>query len=277
LEPQVLIEGLHFGEGPRWRDGQLWFSDMHGDRVLRATAGGNLMPVVEVPAWPSGLGWLPGGDLLVVAMRDQAILRFDGKGLSLHADLSALADFYCNDMVVDAQGRAYVGNFGFDLAAGADPKATALLAAEPDGSVRVVAEDLQFPNGMVITPDEKTLIVAETFGAQLTAFAIEPNGDLTRRRPWATLPQGAVPDGICLDEAGGIWVASPTTNECLRVLEGGAVSHRYGCDRGAFACMLGGDLLYMLTAQSSQPETCRAGTTGQIVTCPAPYRAAGRP
>lgn len=277
MEPQVLIEGLHFGEGPRWRDGQLWFSDMHGDRVLRATAGGNLMPVVEVPAWPSGLGWLPDGDLLVVAMRDQAILRFDGKTLSIHADLAALADFHCNDMVVDAQGRAYVGNFGFDLAAGADPKATALLAAEPDGSVRVVAEDLQFPNGMVITPDEKTLIVAETFGAQLTAFAIEPNGDLTRRRLWAALPQGAVPDGICLDEAGGIWVASPTTNECLRLLEGGAVSHRYACDRGAFACMLGGDLLYMLTAKNSQPEACRAAATGQIVTRPAPYRAAGRP
>lgn len=277
MEPQVLIDGLHFGEGPRWRDGQLWFSDMHGDQVLRATAGGNLMPVVEVPAWPSGLGWLPDGDLLVVAMRDQAIVRFDGRALTTHADLSTLADFHCNDMVVDATGRAYVGNFGFDLAAGADPKSTVLLAAEPDGSTRIVAEDLQFPNGMIITPDEKTLIVAETFGAQLTAFAIEPNGDLTRRRQWAALPDGAVPDGICLDEAGGVWIASPTTNECLRLLEGGTVSHRYSCDRGAFACMLGGDLLYMLTAQSSQPEACRAERTGQIVTCPAPYRAAGRP
>lgn len=277
MEPQLLIDGLAFGEGPRWHEGALWFSDMHGDQVCRATVDGRLETVVEVPAWPSGLGWLPSGELLIVAMRDRALLRYDGRRLTPHADLSALAPFHCNDMVVADSGRAYVGNFGFDLAAGETPRATVLLAVELDGSARVVAEDLEFPNGTVISPDGKTLIVAETFAGRLTAFTIEKNGDLSRRREWAVLPDGAVPDGICLDEAGGIWVASPTTNECLRITEGGTVSHRLACDRGAYACMLGGGTLYLLTAGSSQPETCRRERSGQLLHCAAPYDGAGWP
>ena len=204
METRVLLHGLCFGEGPRWHDGALWLSDMHAREVLRITADGHATRVFEVAEWPSGLGWLPEGDLLVVSMRDRRILRWDGASLTQHADLGALASFHCNDLVVDAQGRAYVGNFGFDLHAQQKPRAAELICVEPDGAARVVASDMRFPNGTVITPDGGTLIVGESWGGCLTAFDILPNGDLTNRRIWATLPAGAVPDGICLDEAGGV-------------------------------------------------------------------------
>lgn len=253
---------------------------MHAHQVLRVTAAGEITPVVTVENCPSGLGWLPDGQLLVVSMIDRSVLRYDGEHLHRHADLSGLASYHCNDMVVDAGGRAYVGNFGFDLHSGASPVPAALVCVEPDGSARVVADDLMFPNGAVITPDGGTLIVAESFGARLTAFDIEENGDLTRRRVWAELPRGAVPDGICLDEAGGVWSASPTTSECIRQTEGGEITHRVEVDQGAFACMLGGssgDTLFILTAESSDPAECARNRTGRIETSPAPYPRAGWP
>ncbi|MGD8416301.1 MAG: SMP-30/gluconolactonase/LRE family protein [Pseudomonadales bacterium] len=275
-----LADGLCFGEGPRWHDGELWLSDMHAYEVLRFSPDGVRHPVVRVENQPSGLGWLPNGDLLIVSMRDRRVLRFDGHTLTEHADLSALASFDCNDMVVDGGGRAYVGNFGFDLNAGAEPRTAELVCIEPDGAARVVAEDLMFPNGTVITPDGRTLIVAETFGARLTAFDIAANGDLSNRRTWAELPKGAVPDGICLDAEDGIWSASPTTCECVRQTRGGEITHRVEVDQGAFACMLGGPdrtTLYVLTADSSNPEECRANRQGRIEACAAPYPAAGWP
>jgi sugar lactone lactonase YvrE len=183
-------------------------------------------------------------------------------------------------MVVSDAGRAYVGNFGFDLAAGEKPKAAELICVEGDGRARVVADELKFPNGTVITPDGATLIVAETFGRCLTAFDVQDNGDLDNRRTWAEVPDGAFPDGICLDAGGGIWSASPTTNECLRQIEGGEVTHRIPVDQGAFACMLGGaeeTTLYILTAASSDPEACRASRSGKIETCDAPFARAGHP
>ncbi len=277
---QRLAEGLCFGEGPRWRDGALWFSDMHAHEVLKLTPDGVRTHVVSVPEQPSGLGWLPDGQLLVVSMLDRSVRRFDGKRLHLHADLSQLASFHCNDMVVDAGGRAYVGNFGFNLGSGVKPTPAELICVEADGSARIVADDLMFPNGTVITPDGDTLIVAETIGARLTAFDIEASGDLSRRRVWSELPRGAVPDGICLDEAGGIWSASPTTCECIRQLEGGEITHRVEVDQGAFACMLGGNdgrTLYVLTADTSDPEKCRARRTGTIECFSAPHPRAGWP
>lgn len=280
MSTDVLLEGLCFGEGPRWRDGALWLSDMHARQVLRVSADGRAEEVCEVPHWPSGLGWLPDGDLLVVSMTDRRLLRFDGAKLTEHADLSGLASFHCNDMAVDASGRAYVGNFGFDLHAGDEPRPAELVAVDPDGAARVVAKDLQFPNGTVITPDSRVLVVAESWGGRLTAFDLEDDGGLVNRRVWAPLPKGAVPDGICLDEAGGIWAASPSTRECLRLIEGGEVTHRLNLDQGAYACMLGGDdgrTLYVLTAATSDPEESRRQRSGRVEVWRAPYAHAGLP
>jgi sugar lactone lactonase YvrE len=234
-----VAEGLVFPEGPRWRDGELWFSDMLGGAVMRIGADGTLHRVLDVPAQPSGLGWLPDGTLLVVSMHDRRVLRVAGGRTFVHADLAGLAPQQCNDMVVDRSGRAYVGNFGFDLPGRAAPAPTCLLLVLADGTARVAADGLLFPNGCVITPDGTTLIVGETFGARLTAFTIADDGSLQGRRTWASLP-GKSPDGICLDADGAVWVASPPTREVLRVLEGGAVTHRVATTSQAIACMLGG-------------------------------------
>ena len=276
----TLISGLCFGEGPRWHDGALWLSDMHAKQVLRVTSAGAVEPVVEVPNDPSGLGWLPTGELLVVSMTDRRVLRWNGAQLSVHADLADLASFHCNDMVVGATGRAYVGNFGFDLHAGKKPRTAELICVEPDGAARVVADELAFPNGTVITPDGQTLIVGESWGGRLTAFDIDARGDLKNRRTWAELPDGAIPDGICLDSAGGIWSASPATNECIRQLEGSEVTDRVIVDQGAFACMLGGPkgrTLHILTAGSSDPVTCRKQRSGRVELAEVEFPRAGYP
>ncbi len=277
---ETLVDGLCFGEGPRWHDGALWLSDMHAREVLKVGDDGQVESIVRVENSPSGLGWLPDGQLLVVSMEDRSLLRFDGEQLHPHADLSNFATFHCNDMVVDAQGRAYVGNFGFDLHTRQKPVPATLVCVEPDGSARAVADELMFPNGTVITPDGDTLIIAESFGARLTAFDIADNGDLSNRRLWADLPKGAVPDGICLDSEGGIWSASPTTCECIRQDEGGEITHRVEVEQGAFACMLGGadgTTLYVLTADTSDPDECVARRTGKIELARAPYPGAGWP
>jgi len=255
--PRVLIDGLRFPEGPRWHDDRFWFSDMHDGKVLAASIDGDCETIVEVAEDPSGLGWLPDGRLLVVSMRDRRLLRLDPDGLTEVADLSGLATFHCNDMVVDAQGRAYVGNFGFDLTAGEKPISANLILVHPDGRSEVAASDLQFPNGAVITPDGRTLIVGESFGARLTAFDVAEDGSLSGRRVWAEV-EGGVPDGICLDEEGAIWVASPVgKGGVLRVREGGEVLDRIAVEHDAFACMLGGPdrkTLFICTAASSDPS-----------------------
>lgn len=277
MKPELLLDGLCFGEGPRWRDGHLWLSDMHAHQVLRMAQDGSVETIVEVPNCPSGLGWLPGGELLIVSMEDRRVLRYDGTQLHTHADLSQLADFHCNDMVVDAQGRAYVGNFGYDINNDAPPTTTQLICVEPDGAARVVAQDVLFPNGAVITENGKTLILAETFAGCLSAFPIEANGDLGPKRLWAELPEGAVPDGICLDAAGGVWVASPSTNNCLRLTEGGVVTNEVSVDRGAFACMLSETHLYILTSKSSKPAAAAKEKGAQVLRVTAPYAGAGLP
>jgi sugar lactone lactonase YvrE len=277
LSTRMFADGLCFGEGPRWHNGQLWISDMHARQVLRFSQDGRAESVVAVEHCPSGLGWLPGGDLLVVSMEDQRLLRYDGQRLTTHADLAGLAKGRCNDMVVDAQGRAWVGNFGFDLHAGEKPRTTHLIRVDPDGRARIAATDLMFPNGTVITPDGRTLIVGESFAGRLTAFDFDAGANLVNRRVWANLANGAVPDGICLDTGGGIWVASPSTNECIRVMEGGEVTHRIGTDRGAYACMLGGTDLYVLVSGTSHLDKCRAERSGQVLVADAPYPGAGLP
>ena len=278
-QTKVLLDGLVFPEGPRWRDGVLWFSDMHAGRVMSVDVAGRSEVIVEVPNCPSGLGWLPDGRLLIVSMNDRKLLRLDPGGLSEVADLSDIATFHCNDMVVDAQGRAYVGNFGFDFAAGEPLVPAALALVTPDGAVRVAASDLEFPNGTVITPDGKTLIVGESFGGRLTAFDILPDGMLANRRVWAQL-EGAVPDGICLDAEGAIWVASPLSSEVLRVREGGAVARRIAVETQAIACMLGGAdrrTLFILTAGSVDPERAKKEKRGRIEAIEVDVAGAGYP
>jgi len=263
---RTLTAGLLFPEGPRWHDGKLFFSDMHDLKVKNVDLQGRTGVVCEVPNRPSGLGWLPDGRMLVVSMRDRKLLRLEDGALKQHADLAKAAPFDCNDMVVDAKGRAYVGNFGFDLHQGEKPRATTLAMATPDGQVRVVAENLMFPNGTVITPDGKTLIVGESFGARLTAFDIALDGSLSNRREWANITP-FVPDGICLDAEGAIWVSAATGSTVIRVKQGGEITEKITVETDTFACMLGGlnrKTLFVLTAESSDPEQCRKKPSGRI-------------
>lgn len=279
LETRVLLDGLVFGEGPRWHDGQLWFSDMHAHRVMTVNLDGKTETVAEVPGQPSGLGWLPDGRLLVVSMTDRRLLRLDPDGLTEAADLRELASYHCNDMVVDRQGRAYIGNFGFDFIAQQPFAPAEIVLVTPDGNARVVADEMAFPNGSVITPDGRTLIVGETYSARLTAFDIKPDGSLTGRRVWAQLEQ-AVPDGICLDAEGAIWVASPMSAEVLRVREGGEVTHRIKVSTQAYACMLGGPerrTLFVLTAETTNPDEARAKKSGRVETVEVDIPGAGLP
>jgi sugar lactone lactonase YvrE len=274
---RVLVEGIYFGEGPRWRDGRLWFSDFYAHAVKSVSPAGDLRSEFAIDDEPSGLGWLPDGDLLVVSMEQRRLLRRSPDGeIRLHADLSGIASWHCNDMVVDAQGRAYVGNFGFDLHDELEKRgtesvlaehATARLACvEPNGAVREAAADMHFPNGSVITPDGKTLIVGETLAACLTAFDIGPGGELSNRRVWASLGR-RVPDGICLDAEGAVWVANPLAPECVRVAEGGEVLNVVETGMPCFACMLGGDdgrTLFMPVAPSSLPREVAPAPRGRI-------------
>jgi len=273
---RILASGLYFGEGPRWHAGRLWFSDFYDHAVKSVDESGGLRTELEIDDQPSGLGWLPDGRLLVVAMDRRQVLRVDPDGVSVHADLSAIATCHANDMVVDRQGRAYVGNFGFELDQAlktrgvesviADHPTARLARVDPDGRVHVAAEDLHFPNGCVITPDGRTLIVAETLAMRLTAFDIGPDGSLANRRVWAMLGMRA-PDGICLDADGHVWVANAIAPECVLVAPDGKVIATVETAQPCFACMLGGPqrrTLFMMTAPSSMAEIVSASRQGQI-------------
>jgi sugar lactone lactonase YvrE len=265
-ELKSLLQGLVFPEGPRWHEGKLWFSDMHAHQVRTVDLEGRAEDVVTVPTWPSGLGWLPDDNLLIVSMTDRRLLRYSAGELKVHADVSQLASYYCNDMVVDGRGRAYVGNFGFDLFSGSAQKPAELVLVEPDGSARIVATGLEFPNGAVVTSDGKTLIVGESLGHRLTAFHIEENGSLVNQSIWAELGD-AVPDGIALDTDNGLWVASPLSRELLYVQQGGKITQQIKCDSMPIACALGGParkILFVLLADSINPDECRAKRSARI-------------
>ncbi len=277
LEP--LLKGLVFPEGPRWHGGKLWFSDMHAHLVRTVDLGGQVEDIVEVPTWPSGLGWLPDETLLIVSMTDRRVMRYAGSKLEVHADISALASYYCNDMVVDGRGRAFVGNFGFDLFSGGAQKPAELVLIQPDGTARVVATGLEFPNGTVITPDQRTLIVGESLGHRLTAFQIEEDGSIVNRSVWAELGH-AVPDGIALDADNGLWVASPLTRELLYVAQGGKIQEKIECDSMPIACALGGSArktLFVLLSDSINPDECRAKKSARIDIMEVPIAGAGWP
>ncbi len=289
-DARVLAGGIYFGEGPRWRNGRLWFSDFYAQAVKSVSLAGDLRTEFELDDRPSGLGWTPEDDLLIVSMTKRQVLRRTQAGdISLHADLGGLATFHCNDMVVDAQGRAYVGNFGFDLDTAlesrgvesvlADHTAAKLAFVGADGTVGVAADDMHFPNGSVITPDGGTLIVGETLAARLTAFDIAADGSLSGRRIWA--PTGPrVPDGIALDARGAIWVANPIAPECVLIAEGGEVLSVIDTGMPCYACMLGGEdgrTLFMLTAPSSIGHVAAAAPKGQVLIATVDTGRAGRP
>jgi sugar lactone lactonase YvrE len=251
----TLLTGGAFFEGPRWRDGRWWVSDMFGRRVLMVDPTGRAEEVMTVEAQPSGLGWMPDGSLLVVSMKNRQVLRRSATGrVTVHADISAQCRGWANDMVVDVAGRAYVGSFGFDLLASADPSPANLVVIDPDGAVNVAADGLLFPNGSVLTPDGGTLIVGETFGARYTSFTTAHDGSLSDRRTWAQFgptPHGSLdewasqlklaPDGCTLDAEGCIWFAS-TRSVCCRVAMGGEILDEIRVPDGlrVYACMLGG-------------------------------------
>lgn len=255
-KPDVLLAGLTFPEAPRWRAGMLWFSDFYSHRVMTVDLEGRSDTVVEVPQRPSGLGWRPDGSLLIVSMLDRCLYRLETGVLRPVADLSPLAGGPCNDMVVDLAGRAYVGNFGFDHHGGEKQRTTCLVKVDANGRASRAAEDLLFPNGTAITPDGKTIIVAETFAHRLTAFDVGADGTLSRRRAFAELPD-CYPDGICLDVDGAVWVADARGRRVIRVFEGGRIAQTVSTGtQGAFACMLGGEdrrTLFICTSSGSGP------------------------
>ena len=278
MKTTVILDGGAFLEGPRWHKGKLWFADMHGSSVMTVGVDRVSEIVATVPNRPSGLGWLPNGRMLVVSMTDRRILRLEPDGFVEHADLSGLAAHECNDMVVDQDGRAYIGHFGFDHFAHASFRPASLIAVDPDGTARVVAENLMFPNGTVIADNHRTLIVAESYGRRLTAFDIEGDGSLSRRRVWAEI--GMAPDGICLDAEGCIWVASPTERAAVRVREGGEITDRVCVGRKAIACMLGGSdrrTLFVLTSETTQPAKAAALRSARVETVRVGVPGAGLP
>ncbi|MCC7413938.1 MAG: SMP-30/gluconolactonase/LRE family protein [Gammaproteobacteria bacterium] len=277
--PRLLVDGLVFPEGPRWRDGRLWFSDMLAGKVMTVDLDGNTETVVEVPGWPSGLGWLPDGRLLVVSMNDRQLLRLDPQGPVQAADLAPLTTFICNDMVVDTAGRAYVGEVGFDVHGGAPFQPAKLVLVTPQGLARVVDADMAVPNGSVITPDGRTLIVAESFADRLTAFDIGADGSLSGKRLWATA-EGLGPDGICLDAGGAIWVASPMKGEIVQIREGGEVLRRIATGPATMplAVMLGGpDRRTLFICRGPHPNEAVQARLGRIEVMPVEVPGAGLP
>jgi sugar lactone lactonase YvrE len=278
--PKVLLDGLYFPEGPRWHEGALYFSDMHGRAVWRLTGEGQASKVGEFSDEVSGLGWLPDGTMLAVSMSRRHLLRLLPKGPEIAVDLSPYVANPINDMVIDRQGRAYIGGFGFNLFGGEEPRPTCLLCVDPNGRVREVADDLHFPNGMVITPDGKTLVVGETLGERLTAFEIQPDGALANRRVFAAI-DGLIPDGICLDAEGAVWVAWPGSHKVIRVRDGGKIADTIELPgRHAYACMLGGADrrdLYICTALDHMPDMIKAKREGKIEVTRVQVSGAGLP
>ncbi len=274
----VFVDGIDFGEGPRWHDGRLWFSDFHQHTVSSVGPDGVRRVELELADFPSGLGWLPDGRLLAVAMQSRRVLRVEPDGtVAVHADLSAVATGRCNDMVVAVDGTAYVGNFGFELGSPRQP--AALARVRPTGEVDVAADGLEFPNGSVITPDGATLIVGETFGKRATAFTIAADGSLRGRRLWADLGD-VLPDGCSLDAEGAIWFADADGTEVVRVREGGEITDRVEVGQRTFACALGGDdgrTLYVVAAESARDKDTVGTATGTIRTLRVDVPHAGLP
>jgi sugar lactone lactonase YvrE len=278
-EVRTLMTGLMFGESPRWRDGRFWVSDWVAHEVIAVDLEGKSEVVVREPSIPLCFDFLPDGRLVIMSGRRILRLELDGS-LATHADLTGLSEFGWNEIVVDGRANAYVNCAGFDLMAGADFVPGTIAVVPTDGSPRQVADGVAFPNGMAVTPDNSTLIVAESYGRKLTAFDIEADGGLSNRRVWADLGDG-VPDGICLDAENAVWYADVPNKRCVRVREGGEVLQTINLDRGCFACMLGGTdrrtLLLVATEWCGPAGMTDGRRTGQVLAVKAPAPGVGWP
>lgn len=286
---QTILDGLWFTEGPRWHQDRLWFSDMHGHRVLSTDLRGEVRTEIEMfDDEPSGLGWLPDGRLLVVAMETQQLRRVDLDGtLAVHADLSSVARGSLNDMIVSSDGTAYVGDMGNRIQEGGDRQPGQTIAVRPDGSWFVAADELESPNGHILTPDERVLLIAESAAARVTAFDRDEDGSLSNRRVYAHLqpsptgPPFAPPDGICLDSEGAIWVADPIGARVFRALPGGTTTeeHRFN-GLIPVACVLGGPdrrTLYICAASDWKRDEVLKAPTGVILAIDVDVAGVGRP
>ena len=276
-DPRTLLSGVVFGESVRWRDGWVWFADWGAREIVRVRVGGGREVVARMPVFPFSIDWLPDGRLLIVSNRLQR--REPDGSLMTHADLSHLAAGW-NELVVDGRGNAYVNQAGFDLMAGAPAAAGTIALVTPEGAVRQVADEVWFPNGMAVTPEDATLIVAESYRNRLTAFDLDPDGGLSNRRVWADLGDG-VPDGICLDAEGALWYADVPNRRCVRVREGGRVLQTITVDRGCFSCALGGPdgrTLFIAATDWRGPERMFAGEpSGLLLAVDVQVPGAGHP
>lgn len=289
IETPTHARGLTFPEGPRWHEGELWCSDMHGHRVVAVDRNGQLRTVVDVEADdPSGLGWLPDGRLLVVAMESQVILRLEPSGeLDVHADLSSKAIGSLNDMVVAADGTAYVGDMGIHIQRGGTRELGQIFMVRPDGSTAIAAKNLISPNGMILDPDETTLFVAQSGGRCITEFDRAVTGELSNSRTFAHLvpsdPEvvAAFPDGICLDEEDGVWFADPIGHRVVRVRRGGATTDALEFNgEMPVACVLGGDgrrTLYVCTAPAWRRDELAGTKNGRIAAVRVSVPGVGKP
>jgi sugar lactone lactonase YvrE len=275
----VLAEGIAFPESTRWHEGRLWFSDWVAHEVIALSPDGEREVITRVDAFPFSIDWLPDGPMLITAGREIRRLEPDGS-LVTHADLSDLAEFGLNEIVVDPRGNVYVNGAGFDMMAGAEPAPGIVALLRADGSAGVVADGVAFPNGMAVTADGSTLIVADSYANELTGFDIADDGTLSGRRTWGDLSDG-VPDGICLDAEGAAWYADVPNSRCVRVAEDGEVLDVVEADRGCFACMLGGPegtTLFIAAQEWNGPESIGGEPrTGRILTAEATAPHAGHP
>ena len=279
---QIIVSGLAFGESPRWHEGRLWLCNWGTGEIVAIDAQGNSQIMLTIPATlPYSIDWLPDGRLLVVSGRDGLLLRQEADGtLATHADLRPLSKSPWNEIVVDGRGNAYVNGGGPAPAPGEHFGPGTIVLIRPDGTIRQVAENIAFANGMAVTPDNRTLIVAESHANRLTAFDIGGDGGLANRRVWADLGNG-FPDGICIDAEGAVWYADVPNRHCVRVREGGEVLQTIDADRGCFACMLGGTdgkTLFIVAAEWRGFEHMVSDArTGQVLSVKAPAPGAGWP
>jgi sugar lactone lactonase YvrE len=277
-ELHTLLSDLALGESPRWHAGRLWLCDWVAHEVLAVDLAGRREIIASIPSLPFCIDFLPDGRLLIIGGQQVVRREVDGS-LVPYADLTGLSPHPWNEIVVDGRGNAYINNIGFDFPGGAfAPGIVALVT--PDGAVRQVADGVAFPNGMAVTPDNRTLIVAESYGNRLSAFDIAPDGSLSNRRVWADL-NGGYPDGICLDAEGAVWYADVPNKRCVRVREGGEMLQTVEVDRGCFACMLGGEAewtLFMVCAAWGGAEGMEQGQrTGQVLSVEVAVPGAGWP
>lgn len=269
IQPQLIAEGFRFLEAPKWRDGQLWLSDVFDMKVVALSEDGSKrLATIDIPHRPAGLGFLPNGDLVIISQADQKLMRWNGKELSVLADMAGHATGYLNDLAIDAAERIYCGDFGYDVVAGETARPTALYRVDPDQTISRVADAVEFPNGSVIINEGRTLIVAETWVGRVTAFDLSPEGVLSNRRVFAdTAPRQ--PDGLCADAEGAIWVGFYNTGEFLRILDGGTITHRVKFDGHAISCTLGGHdgkTLFMTTFLGNEADMAAGARFSSVFT-----------